>query len=211
MMAYDIWLYIKAVAIFTIEGTCSALAEMLGNVSHDRLTRVLTGNWSGQKLLETAFRLLFAVVGGYLIIDDTVIPKPHSKAIEGMSWVYDSSKKKTVWGYSVVILIWTDGQIRIPITFRLWRKGGSSKFTLALELLSYARNRLKIKPSFVLFDSWYASKKLLKRIRDYGWYFVTQLKKNRLLNGQQVKKYKKHPYWTEIGSLTGSIKVVVGR
>ena len=210
-MVYDIWLYIKAIAVLTTKGTCSALAEMLGNVSHDRLNRVLTGNLSGQKLLEIAFRLLFSVVGGYLIIDDTTRNKPHSKAIEGLSWVYDSSKKKTVWGYSVVILVWTDGQRSIPIAFRLWRKGGSSKFSLALELLSYARNRLNIKPSFILFDSWYASKKLLKRIRDYGSPFVTRLKKNRLLNGQQVKVYKKYPYWTEIGYLTGWIKVVVER
>jgi len=211
MMVSDIWLYIKAVVVFTTKGTCSALAEMLGNVSHDRLNRVLTGNWPGQKLLEITFRLLFAIVGGYLIIDDTVIEKTFSKAIEGLSWVYDSAKKKSVWGYSIVLLVWTDGQIRIPLAFRLWRKGGPSKFSLALELLSYARNRLKIKPSFVLFDSWYASKKVLKRIKDYGWYFVTQLKKNRLLSGQQIKKYKKHPYWREVGFLVGQIKVVVVR
>ena len=210
-MVYDVWLYIKAIAVFTTKGTCSALSEMLGNTSHDRLNRVLTGNWSGQKLLEIALRLLFTVVGGYLIIDDTVIDKPFSKRIQGLSFVYDSSKKKTVFGYSVVILIWTDGQIRIPIAFRLWQKGGLSKFSLALEMLSYARNRLKLKPDFVLFDSWYASKKLLKRIRDYGWYFVTRLKKNRLLDGQQIKQLKKHPYWREIGCLTGAVKVVVVR
>lgn len=210
-MRTDIWLYMKAIAVFTTKGTCSALAEMLGNVSHDRLTRVLTGNWSGQKLLEMAFRLLFTVIGGYLIIDDTVIGKPFSKAVEGLSWVYDSSQKKTVWGYSVVVLVWTDGNLRIPLAFRLWRKGETTKTLLALELLSYARNRLKLKPEFVLFDSWYASKKILKRIRDYGWFFVTQLKKNRLFNSEQVREYKKHPYWREVGYLTGSLKVVVVR
>jgi len=93
-MLYDVWLYIKAIAVFTTKGTCSALSEMLGNTSHDRLNRVLTGNWSGQKLLEIALRLLFTVVGGYLIIDDTVIDKPFSKRIQGLSFVYDSSKKK---------------------------------------------------------------------------------------------------------------------
>ncbi len=224
-MLYDVWLYIKAITVFTTKGTCSALSEMLGNTSHDRLNRVLTGSWSGQKLLEIAFRLLFTMVGGYLIIDDTVIDKPFSKTMEGLSFVYDSSKKKTVYGYSVVILIWTDGQIRIPgaegvrsfrriaprIAFHLWQKGGLSKFSLALEMLSYTRNRLKLKPDFVLFDSWYASKKLLKRIRDYGWYFVCPLKKNRLLDGQQIKQLKKHPYWREVGCLTGALKVVVVR
>ena len=53
--------------------------------------------------------------------------------------------------------MWTDGQIRIPIGFRVWKKGGPSKFELALELLSYARNRLSSRPQFVLFDSWYPS------------------------------------------------------
>lgn len=207
-MVTNIWLYVKAIVCLTTTGNCSALAEMLGNVSHDRLTRVLTGNWSGQTLLEVAFRLLFTMVGGYLIIDDTVIEKPFSKAIEGLSWVYDSAKKKTVWGYSIVLLVWTDGEIRIPLSFRLWQKGGLSKFDLALDLLSYARNKLKLKPDFVLFDSWYASKKVLKRIKDYGWYFVTQLKKNRLFNGKQIRENHKYPYWCEVGYLTGGLKVL---
>jgi hypothetical protein len=45
-------------------------------------------------------------------------------------------------------------------------EGGPAKFELALELLSYARNRLKCKPQFVRFDSWYPSKVILTRIRD---------------------------------------------
>jgi hypothetical protein len=48
--------------------------------------------------------------------------------------------------------------MRIPIGFRVWKKGGPSKFELAFELLSYARNRLKCKPQLVLFDAWYPSK-----------------------------------------------------
>jgi hypothetical protein len=90
--------------------------------------------------------------------------------------VWSSKRNKAVYGVSVVLLVWTDGQLRIPLGFRVWQKGGPSKFDLALELLSYARNRLKCKPQFVLFDSWYPSKALLKRIGDYGWYFVCRLK-----------------------------------
>jgi hypothetical protein len=69
------------------------------------------------------------------------------------------------------------------------RRGAPPKFELALELLSYARNRLQCKPQFVLFDSWYPSKALLTRIRDYGWYFVCQLKKNRCFEGVALNKY----------------------
>jgi hypothetical protein len=80
--------------------------------------------------------------------------------------VWSSTHKKVVFGVSVVLLVWPDESIRIPVAFRVWQKGGPSKFVLALELLSDARNRLKCQPQFVLFDAWYPSKLLRKRIRD---------------------------------------------
>jgi hypothetical protein len=65
--------------------------------------------------------------------------------------------------------------------------------TWALELLSYARNRLKCKPQFVLFDSWYPAKALLKRIGDYGWYFVCRLKeRERFDQGMSRRQFKWH-------------------
>src|SRR5262245_30456699 len=68
------------------------------------------------------------------------------------------------------------------------------QYDLALELRSYARHRLTCKPHFVLFDSWYPSQKLLKCIRDYGWYFVCQLKKNRRFEGRPLVRYLQQPY-----------------
>src|SRR5215510_12891507 len=88
---------------------------------------------------------------------------------------------------------------------------GHTLLNLALELLSYARNRLRCKPQFVLFDSWYPSKPLLKRLRDYGWYFVCQLKKNRRFEGRPLVRYLQQPYWQATGSLAGDIKVFVVR
>ena len=90
-------------------------------------------------------------------------------------------------------------------------QGGPSKVDLALELLSYARNRLKCKPQFVLFDSWYPAQRLLKRLEDYGWYFVCQLKKNRTFEGVALHAYRQHPYWHAVGYLSGGLKVLVVR
>ena len=73
---------------------------------------------------------------GYLIIDDTVIPKPFATAIEGFAWVYSSQEQRAVYGLSLVPLIWTDGTVRSPLGLRLWHQGGASKHALALELLS---------------------------------------------------------------------------
>jgi hypothetical protein len=170
---------------------------------------MLQGDWSGQTLLHLALGPLFTVAGGYLIVDDTVVEKPDAQRFGEAVWVWSSTHKKVVFGVSVVLLIWTDGPIRIPIAFCVWQKGGPSKFVLALELLSYARNRRTCKPQFVLFDSWYPSKLVLKRIRDDGWYFVCQLKKNRTFAGSTVHAYRHQPYWSAVGELAGGLKVLV--
>jgi hypothetical protein len=73
---------------------------------------------------------------------------------------------------------------------------------LALELLSYARNRLQCTLAFVLFDSWDPSQKLLKRIRDDGWDFVCQRKKKRSLNGRPVRADLQPPSWQAVGTLS---------
>ena len=206
-----LWRYLTALLYYGTSASCVALAEALQTVSHDRLTRLLQAEWSGHTLLELAVRTLFGWQRGYLTIDDTVIPKPFATAIEGLAWVVSSQERRPVYGFSLVLLVWTDGQLRIPLGLRLWHRGGPSKYVLALELLSYARNRLRCRPEYVLFDAWYPSKALLKRIRDYGWYFVCRLKKNRRFNGQPLRAFRRHPYWAERGWLAGGVKVVVVR
>jgi putative transposase len=210
-MSELLWLYLTALLYYRTSATCVALAEVLPTVSHDRLTRLLQANWSGQTLLDLAFRTLFAGERGYLIIDDTVMAKPFATAIEGLAWVFSSQERRPVYGLSLVLLVWTDGTLRVPLGVRLWRKGGASKYALALELLSHARNHLRCRPEYVLFDAWYPSKALLQRIRDYGWYFVCRLKRKRRFNGHAVRHHRRHPYWAEIGWLRGGLKVLVVR
>jgi hypothetical protein len=123
-----LWLYLTALLYYRTSGSCVALAEALETVSHDRLTRLLQGNWSGQTLLEFTFRTLFVWERGYLILDDTVIPKPFATAMESLAWVFSSQERKPVYGFSLVRLLWTDGTLRLPLGVRLWRKGGPSTY-----------------------------------------------------------------------------------
>jgi hypothetical protein len=178
-----VWLYLTALLYYRTSASCVALAEALETVSHDRLTRLLQSEWSGQRLLELALRTLCVWERGYLIIDDAVVPKPFAAAIEGLAWVFSSLERKPVHGLSLVLLVWTNGTLRIPLGLWLWRKSGPPTDELTLKLPSYARNRLRCRPDYVLFDAWYLSRALLKRIRDYGWYVVCRLKKNRRFNG----------------------------
>ena len=116
-----------------------------------------------------------------------------------------------MYGFSFVLLVWTNGTLRIPLGIRLWHKGEPSKYALALELLNYARNRVRCHPEYVLFDAWYPSKALLKRIWNYGWYFICRLKKNRRFNGQAVRHHLRHPYWDFVRPTAWGLKVLVVR
>src|ERR671919_3121658 len=80
-MPKPLWIYLIALLYFTKVSTCLGIAEVFTEASHDCLTRMLNGNWSGQTLLDRALRVLFTVVGGYLIVDDTVVEKPHAQLL----------------------------------------------------------------------------------------------------------------------------------
>jgi hypothetical protein len=121
------------------------------------------------------------------MIDDTVIPKPCAPVMAGLAGVFSSQAHQPVYGFSGVLVVWTTGTLCRPLGIRLWHTGGPSKYALAFERLSCARNRLRCRPASGLFDAWYPSKALLKRIRDYGWYVVGRLQKHRRFNGQPLR------------------------
>jgi hypothetical protein len=135
-MPTRVWLSLTALLYDRTSVSCVALAEALETVSHDGLTSLVQADWSGHTLLELAWRMLFACARGYLIIDDTGLPKPVATAIEGLAWRYSRQEGKPVYGLSRVLLVWTKGSLRVPVGLRLWRRGGASKYALALELLS---------------------------------------------------------------------------
>lgn len=183
--------------------TCTMIAAIVRQASHDRFTRLLSSAlWEGQALLNCTARKLFGELhGGYLIVDDTVITKLFAKVIDCIFWVWSSKAEKTVLGISIVVLCWSNGIITIPLSFRIWNKGSKSKCDLALELLLFAKKTLKLRPKYVLFDSYYAAKKIIKQIEQWGWKYATSIKKNRLFNGQQLSSYRKQPYWIEQGKV----------
>ena len=72
-MPEPLWLYLTALLYFTRISTCSTIARVCENASHDRSTRMLNGHRSGHIFLELTLRTLFAITGGYLIVDNTVV------------------------------------------------------------------------------------------------------------------------------------------
>ena len=86
-----------------------------------------------------------------------------------------------------------------------------SKYNLAREMLEDLDGKL---PAgfrvYVLFDSWYASHKLLKLCRRKGWHVICALKSNRCLNGKQVSQWNrdlKHRRYLRVSGTATDAKV----
>ena len=212
-MPLKIFVYVKGLLAVAEPATCVSMARIVG-VAHDRLSKILNNSkLAWQTLLHSlALRIFGKLDDGYLILDDTVIDKSFAKVIENLAWVFCSKKNQSVLGLNIVVLCWSNGTFTIPLAFKIWKKsGGKTKIDLAVELLSYARNFLRLQPKYVTFDCYYSAKKILKRLTKYGWTFYTQLKKNRKFSGTQLKLSKRNPYWMEQGTIDGKLKVLIVR
>jgi DDE superfamily endonuclease len=113
------WLSLTALLDDRTSASCVALAEALETVSHDRWTRLLPADGSGHTRLELACRTLFVWERGSVILDDTVMPKPYATAIAGLAWVFSGQERKPSDGLSWVLLVWTNGTLRLPLGLRL--------------------------------------------------------------------------------------------
>lgn len=182
--------------------------------SHDQLTRALRNRFPW-KTIFLHFLLNHCLNNGYLIVDETDIDKSFAKAISGLAWIFSHRKNKYIFGYHLVVVVWTNGTITIPITWKLWQKSSDpskqkTKQALALEMIKFCTFILNIKPHAWLFDALYASEPILKFLNNHSLNFFSQVPKNRKFNHQQLKFwYKNRPYWQDIGYIKGKIKVRV--
>ncbi len=176
-------------------------------------------------LIETA-QLEGAEPVVYISLDDSKADKDEATTkLEAVDWAHDhhkSTKKRPVYvkaaqHVSVRVQI---GRHSYPFTFRLYlrektvrrlnRKRSKSqrlrfrsKYRLAREMLEELKELLRVElpkgyKIYVLFDSWYASARLIKYVRRQGWHVICTLKSNRLLDGTQLsqhhKRLKHQPY-----------------
>lgn len=204
--------YLKGLCCVFENANCVSLSE-IAQCSHDSLARVLNGKkFCWQTLLKTfSLRTCGKLQGGYLIIDDTIISKQFAKRIENVAWLFDSKINRSILGLDLVLIAWSNGQVTIPLALRVYQKNsGKSRIDLACELLQEVK-KMKIRPKYVAFDSWYSAAQIFKTLEGLSWRFITQLKSNRMLNGVPLKEVAKNPYWIMEGRLSGGFKVIVVR
>ncbi|MCA1623209.1 MAG: transposase [Acidobacteria bacterium] len=191
--------YLTALIYRNTRTSCCSLSRVCACISHDRLQRLLYDRFAWSRRLWDWFAVRLVRAGGYLILDDTCWMR-WAKQSEVVSWVWSSTHGRCVRGMQVVLLLWTDGRVKIPLGMRLWRKGGKSKVALAAALLREAKWR-GMCPKYVLFDSWYAASALLHLLVELGWSYVARLKSNRLFDGQAVRERWPHRFGRGVGRL----------
>lgn len=116
------------------------------NIAQHTLSRFLTAdyNWAlfGQKRVERLQQDEDTRLqeGDIINLDDTVIDHPYGKFLPFLCWLFDSSKKISVWGMNLVVLqaVLKSG-FEYPLSYLVWQKpekkgAGPTKLDLAQKM-----------------------------------------------------------------------------
>src|SRR3990172_8517216 len=120
----SILIYVVALVNYSGKASAANLSRTLAKYSHDFFTDILKSDFEGEMLLRYSIQRIHPLTAGWLIIDDTWLPKVFSRLLKCVSKVYSGKYKMPMWGISVVMLCWTDDKWRIPLDMRIWRRGG---------------------------------------------------------------------------------------
>lgn len=191
--------YLIALIYRNTRTSCLSLAALCSLVSHDTLNRLLHSSFPWSTRLWELFSSRMIHRGGYLLLDGTTWQR-QTKVAQAVSKVWSSAAGSVRLGMQVVLLVWTDGNKKVPVSMRLWQKGGKSKVELATEMLEEAAQR-GICPKYVLFDSWYTSKSILNLLSELSWKYVARIKSNRLLGGEKIGQKWPHRFGQSLGHL----------
>lgn len=197
--------------------TATGLSRLVPQLSHDQVTRFLSGATLGKKELWLLVKPQVRVVQseqGVLILDDTVQEKPYSDESELVTWHYDHSQGKTVKGINLLTALYYSEQTSLPIDFELIQKTQletdpktgrdkwvcpRSKNQMAREMVQGAV-RKQIPFAFVLADSWFSSAENMCLIKQKAHKdFLFALKSNRKVALSEQDKAKGR--WNKLEAL----------
>ena len=199
--------YVSGLVALERKQTQSQIAKTIGHVSHDALNRLAPMlPMLCSHMAAGALSLITGIYDtGYIILDDTVVPKPFSRFVAGTYVDYDHANKRHIRCHRIVVVIWTNGAIYIPVAFAFWHhrdfvRKYRTKNQIA-RILVYYVVRHGIPFSYLTFDNWYASKQNLRFFDKLDIKFITRLRNNTWIihenerqKIQKLTKYECHYY-----------------
>jgi len=199
--------YVSGLSVLDKRQTQSNIAKTLKLVTHDALNRLVKeiSEVCQQMAIEIILVITSISEPGFIILDDVIIPKPFSKWVAGVYMDYDYTQKRHITCQRIVVVIWTNGVIHIPLAFAFWHQKEfvrryRTKNQIA-RILVYWIVRHNICFRYLTFDNWYASKRNLRFFSHLGIKFVTRLRENTWIihdgiekKVSQMTKYECHYY-----------------
>ena len=158
----------------TATGMSAALG---GEISHDKVTRFLSGSYLDSRTIWKAAKPLIRQQvaldddSGVLVVDDSICEKPHTDENAMICWHYDHSKGRSVKGINFLSIVYAHGvdfcvplEVAIiektdpyqdPKTGQVKYKSPKTKNELFREMLYTVRQQVAFR--YVLADNWFSS------------------------------------------------------
>lgn len=174
---------VAAQKVFSTTEAAKVRSEEKDAPAHDAYTRLLQRMPPDSQALWVEVEPFVQKERGVLVIDDSTLDKPYAEKMELVTSHWSGKHGRVVMGINLISMLWTENQARLPCDFRIYNKveDGLTKNDHFRAMVDEAKER-GFAPELVAFDSWYSGLDNLKLVRDHGWRWLTQLKKNRLVN-----------------------------
>jgi len=204
--------------------TATGLSSLLeGSVSHDKITRMLSGKKYDSKDLWQEVKSLVRShesEDACLIFDDTIISKPYTDENDMICWHWNHSKNCNEKGINLLTAFYhtqsptSSEPLRLPVSFECVkktvrfidpktgkekRKSAVTKNEMMRSMVQQAIVSQHLKFSYVLTDSWFASSDNMLFINRLKKYFVMDIKSNRLC--MFSTKVRNKGQWTSLDEL----------
>ena len=185
--------------------TATGLSSILeGSISHDKITRMLSGQVYGSKELWQEVKSLVRKhesEDACLIFDDTIVSKPYTDENDLICWHWDHSKNRNEKGINLLTAFYhtesaTESQpLRVPVAFECVKKTAYfcdlktgkekrqspvTKNEMMRSMIEQTIKNQHLKFRYVLTDSWFASSDNMLFIHKVKKFFVMDIKSNRL-------------------------------
>lgn len=178
-------LYIAGLILLDRDQTACRIVRYLPGRHHDALSYLLRRSQLSAQELMRGLALWVQTFGpGFFSLDDVVVEKPWSKLLPWVGWAYSTTRREKVRGMVIVVLFWSNGILRIPVAFRLWKPrerclSGEyrTKLQLAQELLQEVL-AWGLRPTYVAFDAWYNARRFTRFLARHHLVWVSVLKAN---------------------------------
>lgn len=201
-------LYTDYLLVTPSYSTATGLSAITDNqVSHDRITRLLSGSLDSGTLWREVKGMVQDIrsTEGLLIIDDSIEPKKHTKENPMITWHYDHCTGRAVKGVNFLSSFYYSPQydMGLPVGVEYVvkdieyrdekgnakRRSGETKNEKMRRMVGHADRNVGFK--YVLADSWFSSSENMECIvGECGSNFIMAIKSNRVVALGESEKSK---------------------